>query len=319
MSAVPYSTPKPRDRISAMYDTKIISPTTNDLLVWSNSVQAWENLSASAVPGLVQNLSQVLTVGNSATNQNISNVNNIRANQFEPNQPTSFDTPNDGSVGLYTFKIQTGSYNQNTLSNIAQAALQNGTTGFPTEQISSNLDNKSVNADTRIMSQFIDYTAPLVLGSATTIYCLNFGTQLTGNDECYYDPMNMRVFYDLPSNSWIACGTPAPYNINLILGSWTITVYLVGVWSAPSPNNQGRIILEQWRAGVLYKSYPVMEFNAAANLTVGHTATFVLSGLFQDDWIPNTDEWRATITNINPVQTFTIEKLNMTFEWRQLS
>jgi len=321
MSQVPYSTPRPRDRISAMYDTKIINPLNNEILVWSNTAQAWENANSSVLPpSAPQNLSQVLTVGNSATNQNISNVNDIRANEFQPYNPTTFDAPNANSAGLYGFKIQTGLYNQNTLASpVAQASLQNALTGFPTEQISINLDNKAINADTRIMSQFVDYTSPVVLGASAMDYCLNFGSQSTGNDECFYDPMNMRVFYDSGIARWIACGTPSPFNTNLILGSWTITIYVTGSWSASTPANSFLISLEQWRSGSFFRSFRVLQNNSPNALGVCDTANFVMSGLYQDDWAPTTDEWRATITNGNAVQTFTIDKLNMTFEWKQLS
>lgn len=321
MSSVPYSTPRPRDRISAMYDTKIINPLNNQILVWSNADQAWENANSSVLPpSAPQNLSQVLTVGNSATNQNINLVNDIRANEFQPYLPLLYDTPNSNSGGLYGFKIQTGSFNQNPLATpIPQAALQNALTGFPTEQTSFNLDNKSLNADTRIMSQFVDYTASVVLGAAATEYCLNFGSQSTGNDECFYDPMNMRVFYDTVLSRWIACGTPHPFNTNLIRGSWTITIYLMGAWSSPTPANSLLITLEHWRSGAFLLPYRVLQNHSPNSVNVVDTATYVMSGLYQDDWIPNTDEWRATIANGNAVQTFTIQKLNMTFEWRQLS
>jgi hypothetical protein len=317
MSSVPYSTPRPRDRISAMYDTKIINPLNNEILVWSSADQVWENANSSVLPTVIPDLFQVLTIGNNATGLDITSVNTLTANQILPIAPSNFDAANSNADGLYSFKIQTGSFNQNPAS--TQLHLQNTLYGFPTEQISINLNNKSLNADTRIMSQFVPYTSPTTLVAGTSQYCLNFGSQLTGNDECYYDPMNMRFFYDTGTATWIACSTPFPFSVST-KGSWTITAYLVGTYPSPSPDNNVKVILEQWRSNALFRSYNILNaFPAPSYKGVNNTANFVFSGLYEDDWVTNTDEWRCIVENENPVRDFSIEKLNITFEWRQLS
>lgn len=319
MSGIPYSTPRPRDRIAAMYDTNIISPITSELLVYNSSVQAWENLPASAVPGLAQNLQQVLTVGDNAGGLNIQNLTSLDAVLVDTdellNKPavTPDVTNNGGTKGMYNFIINDGSAFQQT-TGLQKPFLFPSPTLFPTgEDITRLHHNLSLNSKNWALSQTIAGTFVPFNANA---YVGNFGTQTFTNDEVFCDPCNMRWALDGLGTTWISCATPAPYHDASKEVSWIIHFNLFGKFAGAGVNQAVILKAMHWRSGVFLAEYILVQDEKIAGLSgfSYHNGSFVFLGLPPQDWNSLRDEWRVNVANTSLTNGFTITRLNVYFE-----
>ncbi len=234
-------------------------------------------------------------------NTNLSG-SNLRVNSLEKkaecsawrsNDPRSFDTPNTTDTdSIYKIKLQRGMDKEAGGGLFDAQENYNPTLGFPSGQITEYQNQMNINKPVALAR----VATGIAVAPASVYVISSMGTQTAFQDQMLYDPMQMRS--RLTFTAWVFCGAPTIYRVADLKVGWTIKWYFNGRWLAPSANNRMHMYVNQFRNGILLRTYLVQVSNNDQTCMMSGERTFLTwSNGFNEDFDVLTDDWQVEIAN----------------------
>ena len=283
------------------------------------SLRVMRFIPASSSVGMLTSVPLVLYSNNALTSPNATRVdgivNNIQSSSFRSYNPTTFDAPNTTDTNsVYKVKLREG-INLWTSGGVFdnQNIFSSANVYFPTEQIVEYQNNKPIQYP-KIIGQLTTATNIVFGGNAFVSY---FGALVGAEEECIYDPLNMRAFKT--GLEWTYWGAPSLYRNATDKFIINVKFFLSGDWSGFDPSDGLIIYIFQYRSGVFFTQHELV-------ITTPNTATtsmrlsgertllgFVTGG--SEEFIADTDYYAIEIANQSGVNDFNVTRFTIESEF----
>jgi hypothetical protein len=327
-------TPLPITHLVKLKDVVVKDVKQGQELTYNASNKMWINTPAS---GGNENLSQTLAIGNSAGGQSMIDLgtlnfalstNSINGNgndvdilvgginaltiENDVDTPSVFNfssqsatlipaTPdsNDTFLGTATnpechdiVKLSRGTLNRLTIPVGSQTNF--GTSfGFPTGMPVNRIRQRPISSPACIIGRS---PAVNLAPSATTV--VQYGNQVLGRDNMYYDPCNMRAAMTFVN--WTQFAAPMPFNaLNGEQGQMLIKVFCQGSWSGGTSGNTMKIYARQYSVGVFVRNLIVHQFGPFPRTTNQSGERRILGLIAGETFNVNRDTFDIVFENIS--------------------
>ena len=209
-------------------------------------------------------------------------------------EPVAFDAPNGFDRGAF-YKIQLSrGFNQQAAGHPLwdeQFSFDNTTTQFPTGQIVEYYDTLP-----RDFKRIVGRTATGVAISPANVYVISFfGSTFSFQDRCIYDPCMMRSRKS--GSGWVFAGAPTQYRDSDIRAMLKVRWYFEGRWTSSNPANRLDMYVNQFRNGVLFRSYLVGISNNADSCFMSGERLFMGFASYGEDIDWGQDDFQVEIAN----------------------
>lgn len=223
-----------------------------------------------------------------------SSTKNVASSAFQTYNPSTVDAPNTGDTNsMYKIQLDLGMDKEpgGGLFDM-QEDYEPAILGFPTGQITEYQNKMNIN-NPMIMGR----VATGVAITPASVYVISgFGNTFAFKDRIYYDPMQMRSRKS--GNGWVWAGAPTVYRVADVKLGWTIKWYFQGSWAVDDPTNRLHMYINQYRSGVLLRTYLVgVSNNAQACFMSGERTFNTWTTAFGEDFDVLTDDWQVEIAN----------------------
>jgi len=168
----------------------------------------------------------------------------------------------------------------------------NNILGFPTGQMTEYQNQMNINK-------------PIIIGRVATgasvpvagVYTISsFGGTTSFQDRLFYDPMQMRS--RKIGTTWVYAGAPTVYRVSGTRLGWSIKWYFEGQWASSNSNNRLHMYCNQYRNGLLFKTFLVGISNNADDCFMSGERSFLgWSSSFNEDFDVLTDDWLIEVAN----------------------
>ena len=212
--------------------------------------------------------------------------------------PVAFDLPNGtDSVGLYRFKLQSGTYNVAAGQQPLQTPPATGL-NFPLGVVNPWINNLPLTTPCMAVNRKTGGTFPPSFTGRILAWGINNGT--TGfQDQCLYDPCNMRAEWDAGIGAFKGVGTPGGFRASNTLGIFRIECWVEGNFTAQNASNRLNIALWQYRSGVFLRQLLLGISNNAQGQAMSATRVILSQGQYGEDFVPTTDHYEVMFENAN--------------------
>jgi hypothetical protein len=253
--------------------------------------------------------------GNTTTLENITEVSSadksITASSLVSRRPTNFDGPNGIDEGaFYKIKLSRG-FNQQPLGHPLwdeQLNFDPIQTQFPTGQ-----QVEYYNTLPRDFARIIARTATGVSITPASVYVItNFGSTFSFQDRCIYDPCMMRS--RKTGSGWVFAGAPTQYRDTDIKAMLKVRWYFEGRWASPSANNRLDMYINQFRSGVLLRTFLSGISNNANSCFMSGERLFMGQANYGEDIDWGRDDFQVEIANQGSAN-ISVDLAQVEMEW----
>ena len=212
--------------------------------------------------------------------------------------PLAFDLPNGtDTAGLYRFKLQQGTYNQATgqqpFQNPPAAALN-----FPLGVVHPYVNNLPLN--TPVFTVGRKTNATYSPGFTGRILAWGINNSTTGfEDQCLYDPCNMRAAWDAGVNAFLGVSTPGAFRASETKGIFRVECWVEGNFAAQNASNRLNVAVWQYRSGVFLRQLLLGISNNAQGQAMSCHRVIMSQGGYGEDFEPTTDHYEVMFENAN--------------------
>ena len=207
------------------------------------------------------------------------------------------DTEGMYPKGLYRFKLQQGTYNQATgqqpFQNPPAAALN-----FPLGVVHPYVNNLPLN--TPVFTVGRKTNATYSPGFTGRILAWGINNSTTGfEDQCLYDPCNMRAAWDAGVNAFLGVSTPGAFRASETKGIFRVECWVEGNFAAQNASNRLNVAVWQYRSGVFLRQLLLGISNNAQGQAMSCHRVIMSQDGYGEDFEPTTDHNEVMFENAN--------------------